>query len=543
MPDAEDPRDAANAESEAPRASGEKAPLREAAGGLAAAMEDVPDSQLAKVVIQSGMASAEAVKECIEALRKVTQLGLRKSLAEVMIEKGVLTENQARAATAAAAAGDEGGLLAGFRLIEKIGEGGMGVVYKAKQLSLDRFVALKILPEHLAKDRQYVNRFEREARMAAKLDHQNVVRAVDVGQAGGKRYFVMEYVDGKTVGQILDEDGKIPEARALHIVIQTARGLEAAWRSNLIHRDVKPDNIILTTDGVAKLADLGLAKETVIPSDQTRLTQNGASMGTPQYVSPEQATGTDVDIRSDIYSLGATFYHMVAGRPPFTGKDVMEVIAGRFQGRLTPVSEINPEVSPRVANVISAMMARDPKDRYPDPRVLLHDLFLVAGGQGPEFASPSQSGRLHAIEAAKSMKTDTSFIYVRPKRRRLLALLIGLGVAAVVGASAWAFVLLKPGKTEDRADLPEREPLPSAQVVEAACEEVRWLIENGEFEKAITRAGALAFRLKGGPGVERLEELRSEARSKLDEKRRREAEEKDKERRYRSLLTEAQMLC
>ena len=367
---------------------------------------EIDDTRVSKLVVQSGLLSENELAACTQALEQVRSAGVKLTLVDVMLDRGALTSNQAAAVRAAAEAGDEAGLLGGYQLLEKLGEGGMGEVYKAKQLSLDRLVALKVLPERLAHNREFIARFEREAKIAAKLDHPNVVRAIDVGVAAGRHYFVMEYVEGRTVGEFLDEKGKMPEKEALDVIIQVTRALECAWRNKLIHRDVKPDNILLAPNKVAKLADLGLARE-LVASEDTRITQTGAVMGTPQYVSPEQATASDVDIRTDIYSLGATFYHMLVGRPPFEGSNLMELISARFQGRYTPVKQANPEVSLGVAGIIARMMARDLKQRYPDPRVLLRDLLLVASGRKPEFASAVNTRSLLSLTAASGSPTIT----------------------------------------------------------------------------------------------------------------------------------------
>src|SRR5688572_4931642 len=204
----------------------------------------------------------------------------------------------------------------GYKLLEKVGQGSMGTVFKARQLSMDRMVAIKVLHPKLASNKEFLLRFQREAHLAAKFNSNHVIQAIDVGQTGTINYFVMEYVEGVTIKEELEKGKIYEEAEAIDIVLQVARALQSAHRRNLIHRDIKPANIVLTKDGTAKLADLGMARAT---TDEAHIQkEKGLTMGTPHYMAPEQIRGkSDVDSRADIYSLGATLFHMVTGRPPF----------------------------------------------------------------------------------------------------------------------------------------------------------------------------------------------------------------------------------
>ena len=211
-----------------------------------------------------------------------------------------------------------GAVIGDFVIREKLGEGGMGSVYLAHQISLDRAAALKILHPRYGGDAGYIQQFLREARAAAALNHPHIVQAYAVGDDDGLFYFAMEYVRGSTLKQVLMHGGRLVPERALQIAQQVASALDFAWQhQGLIHRDIKPDNIILTDDGTVKLADLGLARKmTDIASDGTQ-----ELYGTPQYISPEQLLGYAGDNRSDIYSFGATLYHALTGRFPFQGSD------------------------------------------------------------------------------------------------------------------------------------------------------------------------------------------------------------------------------
>jgi len=199
--------------------------------------------------------------------------------------------------------------IGGFEVLSRVGRGGMGTVYKARQVSMNRIVALKILPPSRAKNATYVQRFLREARSAAQLSHTNIVQAIDVGNADGYYYFAMEFVDGETVQALLEREGVLDERHALTIATAVAHALDHAHRHGIVHRDVKPGNIMIDLHGAVKLADLGLARS-VEPIDT--VTVDGVGVGTPHYIAPEQARGeTDVDCRADIYSLGATLYHLL----------------------------------------------------------------------------------------------------------------------------------------------------------------------------------------------------------------------------------------
>jgi serine/threonine protein kinase len=278
--------------------------------------------------------------------------------------------------------------IAGYELLEKLGQGSMGVVYRARQLSLDRIVAIKILPPELAENQAFVQRFMREARAVAKLNHPNVIQGIDVGESGGYRFFVMEYVDGLTVGEILRRGGPLDETRALRITVQIAAALDHAYRNRLVHRDVKPDNIMITDGGLAKLCDLGLAREESVEARRGP----GATLGTPNYISPEQARGdSQVDIRSDVYSLGATLYHMLVGELPFSGESNAAIMAAHLTRRLVPPRERRPQVSLAVSALVERMMAKDPRQRPQTPSEVIVELDRVQAaveGRAPTGMSP-----------------------------------------------------------------------------------------------------------------------------------------------------------
>ena len=307
-----------------------------------------------------------------------------KPLLTRLAENGVLTVGQAKRAykNAAALAGEE---IPGYELLEKLGQGAMGTVYKARQLSMNRLVAIKKLNPRVAQNPQYLSRLTREAHLAAKLSHNNIVQAIDVGSAGEVQYFVMEYVAGTTIRAELEQGKIYEEKEGVEIALQIAQALQHAARRDLIHRDIKPANIILTGDGIAKLADLGMARDT--GDRAVARAEKGMTIGTPYYIAPEQIRGVeDVDVRADIYSLGATLYHMVTGQPPFPDKNVDAVIEAHLRRELTPPDHLNARLSGGLGEVVEIMMAKDRKQRYRSPDDLIIDLECLLNGEAPRLA-------------------------------------------------------------------------------------------------------------------------------------------------------------
>jgi serine/threonine-protein kinase len=305
-----------------------------------------------------------------------------------MVEARALTPNQARRILQEAADSNKVREPPGYQIIEPIGKGSMGMVYRAKQLSMDRTVALKMLLKQLALNKDFIERFHREARIAAKLSHGNIVQAIDSGEFGGQHYFVMEFVDGTNIKLELDKGKVYSEKEAVNVILQVAEAMDHAHQKGLIHRDIKPENIMLTGDGVAKLADLGLARLTA--DDALAQAEKGVAMGTPYYISPEQIRGAvDIDIRTDIYSLGATLYHMVTGRVPFPGKTPSEVMQKHLRDKLVPPDHINTELSGGLGLVVETMMAKDRGVRYPSPQDLIVDLKNLFQGKAPIIAGQS----------------------------------------------------------------------------------------------------------------------------------------------------------
>lgn len=266
------------------------------------------------------------------------------------------------------------GVVVGDFLIEKLlSRGGMGEVFLAKQISLDRPVALKVLQQKHLEDKEYVDSLFKEARAAAKLSHPNIVQAYAVGEENGIFYFAMEYIRGETFKQILQREKTIEFTRAATVIRDIARALGAAWKEQkLVHQDIKPDNIMLDANGFAKLSDLGLAKVANGAPDESE--DDDQVLGTPQYISPEQLTGVPTDIRSDIYSLGATFYHFVTGRFPYVGKTGDEIARMHIESVLQPPKEVNPALPDELNRIIVKMMEKDINKRYQSAESLIEDI-------------------------------------------------------------------------------------------------------------------------------------------------------------------------
>lgn len=280
------------------------------------------------------------------------------------------------------------------RIGEKIGQGGMGTVYKAHHINLDIPVAVKILPpQFAASDKANSDRFIREARSAAKLKHQNVVGVLNVAHERGVYYIVMDYVDGKSVEKLLREQKKLPINQAIDIISQVCEALSYANENNIVHRDIKPDNVMLDSKGEVKLADLGLAKRI---DEESHLTQAGSMVGTPYYMSPEQVEDSrNADHRSDIYSLGCTLYQMVCGDVPFEGSSMANILYKHVNSPVPDPTESNPEIPKSLSRVIMKMMAKQPENRYPTAKQVQDALAKVKSEkhESARLKSPHAPGR------------------------------------------------------------------------------------------------------------------------------------------------------
>jgi len=260
-----------------------------------------------------------------------------------------------------------------YEIRETLGRGGMGAVYRALDSTLDRYVAVKVLPPHLSENDSFVARFQQEAKALAKLRDPHLIHIYAVGEADGLHYFAMELLEGITLAQFIRQRGHLPEKTAVLVLSQVMSGLYKAHEVGMVHRDIKPSNIMIDEDGRAVLMDFGLAREDY----QQKLTVDGSIVGTPEYISPERAQGEHADARSDIYALGVVLYEMLTGDVPFLGQSALATLRKQIEETPDPVSRTVPNVSPGLEAVVRRALAKDPVERYQDLIELALDLAKV----------------------------------------------------------------------------------------------------------------------------------------------------------------------
>ena len=386
------------------------------------------DELLLEIGLERGLLTPKQAGVCRESARLATEAGVKVTLAKVAQDLGLLSRDEILDVRREMA---ERGVLpriGDYEVIANLAEGGMASVYKARQVSLDRVVALKVLSPELSGNETYVERFRREGLLAAKLRHPNAVEVYEVGAEGGRHYLAMEYVDGSDVSRELAR-GRMDEARALAIVEGVAGALAVAHAQGIVHRDIKPANIMLTWDGAAKLADLGIAKQR--GRADLELTRTGQVIGSPYYMSPEQCEGVEeVDGRSDIYSLGVTLYRMACGRPPFSGKTTMQVARQRLDATPPDPKRANPKLSDATAGLIRRMIARRPEQRFQTCEELIAAIRKIRRDLGYPDPVAGSGGRAFPIQGPVEREGAVS------SREMLLALLVAVGLAGFLGLGA-----------------------------------------------------------------------------------------------------------
>jgi serine/threonine-protein kinase len=420
----------------------------EASTGLSANL----DSEVGKVVVDMGLATRTEIDFCREQQKQASDPNQR-SLADLLVEHQFITVNQAKRIRKSLD-DRKGSQIPGYQLIGKLGKGAMATVYKARQNSLDRIVAVKVLPKKLSDNPEFVERFYKEGKAAARLSHNNIVQAIDVNMApDGYHYFVMEYVEGHTLYDIMQpppvgEGRSFSEAEALDIMIQICDALVHAHRRGLIHRDVKPKNILLTKEKIAKLTDLGLARAK--DDADAAESEAGKAYGTPYYISPEQIRGDlDIDFRADIYSLGATMYHLVTGRPPFEGDTPSAVMHQHLKAPLTPADHVNTALSAGIGEIIDVAMAKNREERYQSTEDMLEDLEAVRRGDAPIHAR-----RDLRLEGLEKLQETGKTIDIAPNtpaghvedvwsNPAVIGILIGAGVSVVLNVILLVLFLTK----------------------------------------------------------------------------------------------------
>ena len=355
-----------------------------------------------------------------------------------------------------------------YEVIELIGSGAMGAVYKARQVSVDRLVAIKVLPKSFSTDPGFVARFHREGRAAAALSHPNVIQVFDTAEDRGRHYLVMELVKGESLAALVRREGRLPAERAAPLMGQVASALGAAHEAGILHRDIKPSNILVTPAGVAKLADFGLAKR---PGVDDTVTVSGDILGTPLYMPPEEATGKPFDGRSDLYSLGATFFHTLAGRPPFEGRLPAEILRKHVTTPAPPLGEVAPDVPAALCHIIDRLLSKSPEERFQSARDLQEAL--------DKMNKPAPEPSLPKIAAAPAPRhaPHAHEVRHRPRKRQSSRPVV---VGAVAGVAAIALVVVlalalrgKPGEPQPpppEATAPTQAPTATAPATSASPE-------------------------------------------------------------------------
>jgi serine/threonine-protein kinase len=373
-----------------------------------------------------------------------------------------------------------GGLvsLGRYRLDKVLGQGGMALVYRARDGELDRPVAIKLLADNLASDQGFRRRFLREARLAARLAHPNVVQIYDMGAVDGRPYIVMEYVEGETLAALLERRGRIPAREATELALQVCDGLQHAHEAGLVHRDVKPQNVLVCGDGTLKITDFGIARS----AHGTRLTEIGSVLGTAAYLAPEQAAGEEVTAAADIYALGVVFYELLTGRRPYTVETLTQLLQ---QGQpVTPVGELAPDVPATLEDIVMRCLARIPEYR-PASAAALADQLDAALSELP--TRPLQRARVATEEAPTGVarpgralprtKLDGSAASDRLRFGRRVWRAAAILVASVV----FALIAVSSLGGSDRPSRPTPAAVPAVKSPAAQARELAaWLRQNSK---------------------------------------------------------------
>jgi serine/threonine protein kinase len=483
--------------------------------------EGPEEYRFGELAVEAGLVTEADLGECLAAQKDLAAVRVRRRIGEILQNRGLLTagdvvrilKEQARRrrrtvhgeiekARQEEDASEPGAVVqrefGNYDVQEKVGAGAAGIVYRARHRKLDKIVALKILSLRLSRNRKFIDRFIAEARAAGRLSHQNIVRGIDVGEVKGRFFFSMEFVDGPALDVLLDE-GPLEEERSLQIALDIARALEHAADQGIIHRDVKPGNILIDDEGRALLSDMGLA----LRADAATTEKEGAVLGTPDYMSPEQISGSaEVDTRSDIYSLGITLFQMLAGFPPFSGSRPAEVMAEHLHAPFPNLLDLEVDVSQGTLRLLGRMTAKDPEKRPQHPREVVSALTdLLSGPLRPAIRTPSRkpSARLQARRRAQT----ANMLYVLTGAALLfLAAVVIFSMLGGNGAS-------DPPKPEDprrpaRPDPPKERPTLRSQVTAILKD---YAEQPESFAEAQERLRALAGGLDPDPAREVWKEI------------------------------------
>ena len=408
-----------------------------------------------KLAVKNALLDDEQARGVVDHLDRKEKAGQQTKARYVCVERGFMDEKTAKQLKrsvkeyleAQAEKATTGRKIGNYAVEEKLGAGAMGIVYRARHVKLGRTVALKLLLPEFAQDDKYVERFEREARAAAQLNHPNVVQCFDAGSENDVVYIAMEFIDGQDVKTLVEKKGPLEEKQAVEIAAQVAKALEHASAAGLMHRDVKPANIMLTKEGRAKLLDLGLAKK-IERDDASDLTEAGRAIGTPFYMAPEQAIDGTIDHRADLYSLGATLYFMLAGEPPFRAATPTGVLAKHVNEPVPSIRTKRPDCTAGVEKVINRMMAKKPEERYQEHEALVADLEALAQGFMPELKSQSVTRTPSRARTRVGSGATRSGSRVPAQRKPNYAFAAGILVAGAIGS----FFIVKPSTAAASAD-------------------------------------------------------------------------------------------
>jgi len=432
-------------------------------------MLPAPDAQnYGRAAVDLGYLTEAQVQECVLVQGKMREMGIDEPLGVILVKKGLLDSQQNK--NVLMRLGIPTNPFPGYTLLAKIGQGGMGTVYKALQTSVNRPVALKVLAPAFTRDKTYVDRFLQEARAAAKLSHKNLITAIDAGEAGGHFYFVMEYVTGKSCRDLVQSEGAFDEKKALSVAIQMAEVLDHIHRHAMVHRDIKPENILLTPDGGVKLCDFGLARSTAAVEETE--TKERVVIGTPRFMSPEQIRGErDLDIRSDLYSLGATLFFLATARPPFAGNSALETMTQHLNQPVPDPRRAAPRLSENLSLVIQKLMAKERDERYQRPADLLEDLRALEARSAPRHA------RGKGTRVLTSQKPHSTRRLTAPRPFAVRWLVAAAGAAVVGGA---ALILSSGGGDPPPAPAPVARPAPARVPAPAGNPEAKRLLEQAK---------------------------------------------------------------
>ena len=493
------------------------------------------DEVFARTLNQMGIATLDQIEAASRVQKESSTKGQLLSLADVLVQQGIITHAMRENVEKKALVAQQGGIkqLGPYKILKKIGEGGMGAVYLADDTSVGRKVALKVLPKKFASDQTFLARFRREAKATGKLNHVNIVTAYTTGEDMGVHYYAMEFCEGEPLDAKLNREKALTWDKAIEVTMQVARGLKHAHENGLSHRDIKPANILLTTSGVTKILDLGLSKN-ISDAEQSFATQTGVAMGTPHYISPEQARGDkSIDGRTDIYSLGATLYHLITGQTPFQGSTGAMIMMKHITEQLPNPQDINEDIPEGVVLVIQRMMSKEPDDRYRDCAELLRDLELVIDGKTPSTpnldagkSSVAMRQKLHPprrnatrgspqLQHKKTMAAavrvakpeDATEILAAKKPKKNSALLIGGAAAAAVLILVGVFAF-GGKKKEDPQTVAE--PTQSAQIISKQPDTPKTESKNSVPPNTVTVSDAWVKEVQALPAEEQAKRVNAE---------------------------------